>query len=134
MTPPMIRVRQVVYDYPGHRALDEVSFDLPAASVTALVGPNGAGKTTLLRSMAALEEPMYGRIVIDGLDIWENPRLAHRLMGYLPDHFGLYQELSAWQCLLYAAWARGMKAKAAEEAAWWAAGQVELLPQLKMLA
>jgi ABC-2 type transport system ATP-binding protein len=132
--PPMIRVQQVVYDYPGHRALDEVGFELPAASVTALVGPNGAGKTTLLRSMAALEEPMYGRIVIDGLDIWENPRLAHRLMGYLPDHFGLYRELSAWQCLLYAAWARGMKAEAAETAARWAARQVGLLPQLEMLA
>jgi ABC-2 type transport system ATP-binding protein len=131
---PMIRVRQVVYDYPGHRALDEVSFDLPAASVTALVGPNGAGKTTLLRSMAALEEPMYGHIVIDGLDIWETPRLAHRLMGYLPDHFGLYQELSAWRCLLHAAWARGMETGAAEAAARWAAKQVGLLPQLDMLA
>ncbi|MDR1349967.1 MAG: ABC transporter ATP-binding protein [Zoogloeaceae bacterium] len=131
---PMIGVQRIIYDYPGHRALDEVSFELPAASVTALVGPNGAGKTTLLRSMAALEEPMYGRIVINGLDIWENPRLAHRFMGYLPDHFGLYKELSAWRCLLYAAWAHGMDADAATAAARWAAEQVGLLPQLEMLA
>ncbi|MDR2364724.1 MAG: ABC transporter ATP-binding protein [Zoogloeaceae bacterium] len=131
---PMIRVQQVVYDYPGHRALDDVSFDLPAASVTALVGPNGAGKTTLLRSMAALEEPMYGRIIMNALDIWEHPRLAHRFMGYLPDHFGLYQELSAWRCLLYAAYARGLDASAAEAAAQWAAGQVGLLPQLETQA
>jgi ABC-2 type transport system ATP-binding protein len=131
---PMIRVQQLVYDYPGHRALDEVSFELPAASVTALVGPNGAGKTTLLRSMAALEEPMYGRIVIDGLDIWEDPRMAHRCMGYLPDHFGLYQELSAWRCLLHAAHARGMAQAATESAARWAAEQVGLTQQLEMLA
>jgi ABC-2 type transport system ATP-binding protein len=131
---PMISVQQLVYDYPAHRALDEVSFDLPAASVTALVGPNGAGKTTLLRCMAALEEPMYGHILINGLDIWENPRLAHRFMGYLPDHFGLYKELSAWRCLLYAAHARGLDTDAAEAAARWAMEQVNLLPQQKMLA
>jgi ABC-2 type transport system ATP-binding protein len=130
----MICVRQVIYDYPGHRALDGVGFDLPAASITALVGPNGAGKTTLLRVMAALEEPMYGSVVIDDLDIWTAPRQAHRFMGYLPDHFGLYRELSAWQCLCHAAHAHGMDGDMAEAMALWAAKQVGLLPQLEILA
>jgi len=127
----MISVRHVCYDYPGCRALDEVSFDLPSASITALVGPNGAGKTTLLRAMAALEEPMHGEIFIDGLNIWDAPREAHRLMGYLPDHFGLYQNLSAHRCLLYAAYARGLAEDEAEQAARWAAQAVGLEDKLK---
>ncbi|MDR3222061.1 MAG: ABC transporter ATP-binding protein [Candidatus Accumulibacter sp.] len=131
---PMIRVEHVIYDYPGHRALDDVSFALPPASVTALVGPNGAGKTTLLRNLAALDEPMSGSIVIDGLDVRKQARQAHRLMGYLPDHFGLYQDLSARRCLMYAAYARGLDEDAARAAAEWAARQVDLLPQLEMRA
>ncbi|MDR3353192.1 MAG: ABC transporter ATP-binding protein [Zoogloeaceae bacterium] len=127
----MICVRDVRYDYPGHRALDDVSFGLPPASITALVGPNGAGKTTLLRAIAALEEPIQGFILVDGLDVWEDPRAAHRRMGYLPDHFGLYQDLSARRCLLYAAYAMGISERAADALVDWAARQVNLLPQLE---
>ena len=53
---PAISVAGVTYIYPGTRALDAVSFDIPCASVTALVGPNGAGKTTLLRCIAGLDQ------------------------------------------------------------------------------
>jgi ABC-2 type transport system ATP-binding protein len=131
---PIVSVRQVTYDYPGHRALDEVSFDLPPASVTALVGPNGAGKTTLLRSMAALDEPMSGSIVINGLDVWKHPREAHRFMGYLPDHFGLYPDLSARRCLIHAARARGLTESETHEAVDWAASKTMLLPLLEQRA
>ncbi|MDR0477726.1 MAG: ABC transporter ATP-binding protein [Desulfobulbaceae bacterium] len=128
----IISVRHVsYYDYPEHRVLDDVSFELPPASITALVGPNGAGKTTLLRAMAALEEPMGGEIFINGLNIWQAPREAHRLMGYLPDHFGLYQELSAHRCLLHAARTRGLSQDEAEQAAQRAARQVNLADKLK---
>jgi ABC-2 type transport system ATP-binding protein len=123
---PMVRVQQVTYDYPGHRALDEVSFELPPGSITALVGPNGAGKTTLLRTIAALEEPMQGRISIKGMNVWEQPRQAHRLIGYLPDHFGLYRDLRARRCLSYAAYARGLDEAQARRAVDWAAAQVGL--------
>jgi ABC-2 type transport system ATP-binding protein len=76
--------------------------------------------------MAALDEPLYGHISINGLDVWEQPRQAHRLMGYLPDHFGLYQDLSARRCLSYAAYARGLDEDKAQAAVDWAAGQVGL--------
>ncbi|GHU33849.1 multidrug ABC transporter ATP-binding protein [Betaproteobacteria bacterium] len=134
LSSPVVSVRQVTYDYPGHRALDEVSFDLLPSSVTALVGPNGAGKTTLLRSMAALDEPMSGSIVINGLDVWKHPREAHRFMGYLPDHFGLYPDLSARRCLIYAARARGLDESETREAVDWAASQTMLLPLLEQRA
>lgn len=95
----MITVERLVFDYPGHRALDGVSFDLTPGSITALVGPNGAGKTTLLRCIAALETPFAGRILLDGVDVFAHPRDCHRRMGYQSDFFGLYDDLTVEQCL-----------------------------------
>ena len=67
----MIEIQDLVFEYPGHRALDGVSLTIADKAITALVGPNGAGKTTLLRCMAALETPYAGRVSIDGLDTRE---------------------------------------------------------------
>ena len=104
----MLEVRALRFDYPNHPALVDVSFTLPAGSVTALVGPNGAGKSTLMRCIAGLAEPLSGSVYLNGVAITDNPRLAHRDIGYLEDEFGLYDELTASQCLLYAAAARGV--------------------------
>ncbi len=98
----IIQVSELVYEYSGFRALDGVSFNIPAGSITALVGPNGAGKTTLMKCLTALLEPVSGSIFIDGLDVRANPRQIRRLIGFLPDFFGLYDGLSVEQCLTYA--------------------------------
>lgn len=105
----MIDVRDLRFDYPGTRALDGISFRLAAGSVTALVGPNGAGKTTLLRCLAGLDAPHGGTVRIDGIDVGSDPRAAHARLGFLPDHFGLYAELSARRCLLHAGASRGLR-------------------------
>lgn len=99
----MIEVSNLTFEYPGVRALDDVSFSVQAGEITALVGPNGAGKTTLLRCLAALDQPITGSITVDGIDVLDNPRGCHRKVGYLADFFGLYQELSVRQCLTYMA-------------------------------
>lgn len=99
----MIDVQDLVYEYPNKRALDGVSFKIAPGSITALVGPNGAGKTTLLRCLAALEPPYAGRVLIDGLDTREHPRRIHERLGYLPDFYGLYEDLEVQQCLYFAA-------------------------------
>jgi ABC-2 type transport system ATP-binding protein len=99
----MIQVEHLIYDYPGHRALDDVSFAIQPQSITALVGPNGAGKTTLLRCLAALDRPGAGRVLLDGLDVHEAPREAHEHMAFLPDFFGVYDDLTVRQCLEYRA-------------------------------
>jgi ABC-2 type transport system ATP-binding protein len=104
----MINVEQLVFDYPGVRALDGVSFRIAKGSITALVGPNGAGKTTLLRCMAALEQPFGGSITINSVDVLEHPRQCHRIIGYLSDFFGLYQRLTVRQCLHFVARAHGI--------------------------
>jgi ABC-2 type transport system ATP-binding protein len=104
----IIEVSDLCFDYPGHRALNGISLQLEAGSVTALVGPNGAGKTTLLRCIAALDNPVVGEVRVGGLDVHQHPRQAHRLMGYLSDNFGLYGDLSVARCLSYAASAQGL--------------------------
>lgn len=104
----MIEISGLTFDYPGHRALNDVTLTVASGSVTALVGPNGAGKTTLMRCIAGLETPLEGRITVAGMDAIERPREVHRIMGYLSDFFGLYQELSVARCLEYAAAAQGL--------------------------
>ena len=91
----------MIFDYPGKRALHDVSFSIEQGSITALVGPNGAGKTTLLRCIAALEQPISGNIRVDELDVQEHPRLCHRRLGYLSDFFGLYDQLTVAQCFRF---------------------------------
>jgi ABC-2 type transport system ATP-binding protein len=100
----MIKVDDLTYEYPGKRALKNVSFEISDGSITALVGPNGAGKTTLLRCIAALDDPFSGRIEVAGVDIAEEPRRVHQVLGYLSDFFGLYDDLTVEQCLKFAAW------------------------------
>ena len=100
---PIVRVENLVFEYPGKRALNGVSFEIEPGWVVALVGPNGAGKSTLLRCLTALETPFSGRVLVDGIDTCIDPRACHRTVGYLPDFFGLYDELTVYQCLTYTA-------------------------------
>jgi ABC-2 type transport system ATP-binding protein len=106
----IIEVDKLNFDYPGKRALHDVSFSIESKTVTALVGPNGAGKTTLLRCIAALERAHSGAITIGGFNTAESPREVHRLTGYLSDFFGLYDGLTVRQCLSYMAWCQHVPA------------------------
>jgi ABC-2 type transport system ATP-binding protein len=126
----MLSVRHLVFDYPGHRALDDVSFRIEPKSITALVGPNGAGKSTLLRCCAALDRPFAGIVELDGYDIHEKPRLAHRRMGFLPDFYGLYDELTVRQCLTYRAAAVGLPSGQWPERVRLAAERMEIMDRL----
>jgi len=126
----MLSVRHLVFDYPGHRALDDVSFRIEPKSITALVGPNGAGKSTLLRCLAALDRPFAGVVELDGFDIHERPRLAHRRMGFLPDFYGLYDELTVRQCLTYRAAAVGLPRGRWSECVRLAAERMEIMDRL----
>ena len=59
----MVKVEHLCYEYPGRRALDDVSFEVPAGSIIALVGPNGAGKTTLFQTLLGLLPARAGRVI-----------------------------------------------------------------------
>lgn len=130
----MIDVAGLVYEYPSVRALNGLSLHVVPQTITALVGPNGAGKTTLLRCLAALDVPFAGHVLIDGLDTAVSPREIHARLGYLPDFYGLYDELSVRRCLTYAARAHGIAPSAAIQAAEKAAARVGLADRLDALA
>jgi ABC-2 type transport system ATP-binding protein len=130
----MIEVSGVVYDYPAARALHGVSFEVQAGAVLALVGPNGAGKSTLMRCIAALDVPTEGTIKVAGLDVEADPRGVHAAIGYLPDFFGLYEELSVRKALTYAARSRGVAVGETPAAVEMAAARVQLTDRLEARA
>jgi len=105
----MIRIQHLSHEYPGVRALHDVSLQIEPQTITALVGPNGAGKTTLMRCLCGLERPLAGEIEVDGINVIEEPRRSHERIGYLADFFGVYEALSVAQCLEYAAAANGIR-------------------------
>ena len=89
--------------FEGHIAVNEVDLKIKSGEVYGLIGPNGAGKTTLIRMLAAAEQPTKGEIYINGdrlLRDDSNPIQKKRL-GYLPDDFPLYDDLTVWDYLEY---------------------------------
>jgi len=90
--------------YGKRTALDHVSFEVPEGEIFGFVGPNGAGKTTTLRILAGLLDPTSGRASIDGADVEKQPQQVHSRIGYMPDFFGVYDQLTVTEYLdFYAA-------------------------------
>jgi len=84
-------------------ALAELSLEVPAGAITALVGPDGAGKTTFIRLAAGLLRPDRGRLQVLGLDVAHEPQAVQDRISYMPQRFGLYEDLSVQENLdLYA--------------------------------
>ncbi|PWQ93836.1 ABC transporter ATP-binding protein [Leucothrix arctica] len=85
------------------KALDDVSFEIQAGKVTGLIGPDGAGKTTLMRLISGLLVPASGAIEVVGIDVISDPLAVQSQLGYMPQRFGLYDDLTVQQNLdLYA--------------------------------
>lgn len=80
--------------FPGVTAVDSLSFDVHAGEIFGLVGPDGAGKTTTLRMLAGIMPPDAGTASIAGTDIVRSPERAKHFLSYMPQRFGLYEELS----------------------------------------
>ncbi|MEA2642980.1 MAG: type transport system ATP-binding protein [Chloroflexota bacterium] len=106
----MITADNLSMIYGKRRALDNVSFEVPEGEIFGFVGPNGAGKTTTLRILAALLEPTSGHASIGGVDVARQPDLVHSRLGYMPDFFGVYDQLTVSEYLdFYAACYRQAK-------------------------
>ena len=110
MSAPRLRIEGATVRFDGLTALDGVGFDIAPGDFAGLIGPNGAGKTTLLRCLAALEHPFSGAVTVDGLDVEAHPRECHARLGFLSDFFGLYDQLTARQCLTHFANTHGLAA------------------------
>ncbi|WP_017540760.1 ATP-binding cassette domain-containing protein [Nocardiopsis halophila] len=96
----------------GHRAVDGITLGL-RPGVLGLLGPNGAGKSTLMRIAATAARPTSGRVLLDGADALARPRRLRRTLGYLPQDFGFYPELTGREFLSYLAAAKGVGARTA---------------------
>ena len=97
----------------GVVALDAVDLDI-GPGVLGLLGPNGAGKSTLMRLLATITRPSEGTITWDGRDIAREPDILRAVLGYLPQDFGVYPNLSATEFLAYLAAAKGLEPAAAK--------------------
>jgi len=91
----------------GVKALDEVSLTIPRG-MYGLLGPNGAGKSTLMRTVATLQAPTSGHIRFDDIDVLKSPDLLRRTLGYLPQDFGVYPRVSAYDMLDHMAVLKGI--------------------------
>ncbi len=88
---PIVSVRGLKKHYGDTHAVRDLSFDVMPGHIFGFIGPNGAGKTTTLRVMATLLEPTEGQILIDGLCVENDTAEVRRIIGYMPDLFGVYE-------------------------------------------
>ncbi len=97
--PPAIRVRHLWHRFGRFEVLRDVSFEVGHGEIFGFIGPNGAGKTTTIRVMATLLEPLAGRVEIDGLDVTLHPEAVRKMIGYMPDHAGVYDRVTVREYL-----------------------------------
>lgn len=111
----MLELKNVSHVYSnGVRALDDVTLTIPKG-MFGLLGPNGAGKSTLMRTVSTLQTPTAGSITFDGLDILAEPEALRKRLGYLPQDFGVYPRVSAYDMLDHMAVLKGIGAKGARK-------------------
>ena len=104
----MLSIHNLSKTYPGGvRALRGVSLDIPPG-MFGLIGPNGAGKSTLMKILATLLDPDSGSASLDGLDLIVEKDATRRLLGYLPQEFGVYPKMSALDLLHHLAVMKGI--------------------------
>ena len=95
----MIECKGLTKDYGGTLALRGLDLKLEAGDAFGFIGPNGAGKTTTIRILATLQEPSSGDAWVCGHSVMEEPSQVRRVLGYMPDQFGLYDGLRCWEYL-----------------------------------
>jgi ABC-2 type transport system ATP-binding protein len=113
----ILSIEHVTKQYAAHRAIDDVSMEIPTQSVFGLLGPNGAGKTSLIRIITQITAPDSGRILFEG-----EPLLASHIeqMGYLPEERGLYKKMEVGEQALYLARLKGLsRADAMKKLKYW---------------
>jgi ABC-2 type transport system ATP-binding protein len=108
----LLQVKALRRDYGALRAVDNVTFELEAGTVLGFIGPNGAGKSTTMRIIATLDTPTSGEVLLDGKSLVDSPDVARPLIGYMPDRYGTYDDVTVWEFLDFFARAYGLKGAA----------------------
>jgi ABC-2 type transport system ATP-binding protein len=98
----IIEIKELTKQYAGRRdqkAVDDLTLSVEEGAIFGFVGPNGAGKTSTLRMMATLLQPTRGDIRIAGHSVNKDPRSVRKVIGYMPDFFGVYNDMLVWEYL-----------------------------------
>ena len=122
----MIKVEKLTRSYGDFLAVDAVDFSIDAGQIVGLLGHNGAGKTTIMKMLSGFLEPSAGRILVDGIDVAEQPEAVQALLGYLPENVPLYPEMTVVDYLEYAAELRGVSVAQRPETVRYAVRSTEL--------
>jgi ABC-2 type transport system ATP-binding protein len=109
---PAIEVENLHRHFGALRAVDGVSFQIPAGSVCGFIGSNGAGKTTTMRVLATLDYPTRGAVRVGGVDVVDQPWQVRHRLGWMPDHFHVYPHMSVVEFIDFHARALGFRGAA----------------------
>ena len=114
---PFVQIKNVTKRFGaiGPAALDDVSGTIETGKITGLVGPDGAGKTTLIRLLTGLSRPSKGDVLIEGARAHISQRALHQMLGYMPQRFGLYEDLSVMENLELFADLKGLSGEERED-------------------
>ncbi|UTW59426.1 ABC transporter ATP-binding protein [Kordiimonas sp. SCSIO 12603] len=107
----MLSIKNLSHTYPnGVKALNNLNLEVPKG-MFGLLGPNGAGKSSLMRTISTLQQPTEGSITFGGVDVLKEPDALRRVLGYLPQDFGVYPRTSAYDMLDHMAVLKGITNK-----------------------
>lgn len=99
MSDLIIQTRDLVKKFGKFTAVNGLSLAVPAGSIYGFVGPNGAGKTTTMRMLTTLTRPTSGEAWVNGHSVVGEPRAVRKAIGYMPDEFGVYDDMRVWEYL-----------------------------------
>jgi ABC-2 type transport system ATP-binding protein len=105
----LLEVKGLRRDFGSLRAVDDVSFELEAGTILGFIGPNGAGKSTTMRILATLDSPTAGQVWLGGHSLVDTPDKVRPLIGYMPDRYGTYDDVTVFEFLDFFARAYGLK-------------------------
>jgi ABC-2 type transport system ATP-binding protein len=111
----LLQVKNLSRHFGALKAVDDVTFDLEAGTILGFIGPNGAGKSTTMRILATLDVPTGGEVLLDGRSVVERPDQARPLIGYMPDRYGTYDDMTVFEFLDFFARAYGQQGRARVE-------------------
>ncbi len=94
-----VQIKDLRVSYGKLKAVRGISFEIPQGEVFGFIGPNGAGKSTTIKVLATLIRPNSGLVKIGGISVPDNPMKIRRMIGYMPDYFGTYEDLTAAEYL-----------------------------------
>jgi len=111
----VIEVKNLTKVYGNHTAVEDLSFTVEDGRIYGLLGPNGAGKTTTMNIMTGCLGATAGEVLVDGMNIFDEPEKTKRKIGYLPEMPPVYPDMTPMEYLMFVAKARGVKGKERDE-------------------